>query len=94
LQAGFKPKGFEIETLANSFNFSVELLKSELFIPRTFGLLLENIYKLKGESEQGEQNIRLIPVEKAAQDLEKKLEKFRRKRNSPFPPQIKILVVN
>lgn len=77
LQAGFEPEEFEIKTLADTFNLPFKVLKYELLKPRTFGSLLENIYKLKAESKITEEKIPLVPVEKAVEELEKELAKLR-----------------
>ncbi len=81
---GCRPQNFEIEALAKFFDLPFEGLKFELFKPQSFGLLLENIYKIKSESEIVSDIIPLVPVEKAVADLEQKLAKFRQSKTVSF----------
>lgn len=80
IQSGIKPKTSEIKALAGSFDISFKDLKEELFKPQTFGLLLENVYRLKDKTNNFVKNAPPVSIEKAVFDLENKLGNFRRKK--------------
>lgn len=79
IQNGFEPKLSEIKVAADLFNVNLEDLRIELLKPQTFGLLLENVFRMHNHQDGLNLQNKLVPVQEAVNDLENKLNKIRLK---------------
>lgn len=79
LQNQIKPENAAIAKLAEFFELPFEDFRAQLAKPQTFGLLLENIYRLREEKNGLKTDQPLVPIERAVSDLEEKLKIYRKK---------------
>ena len=80
IQNRIVPENSEITKPSEFFRLSVADLRDELSKPQTFGMLLENVYRLRDEKNVSANDYPLVTVEKAVSDLNEKLENYRTKK--------------